>query len=75
MKSFLLTLLRLRRNYDVNHLLFLFGVHTIVSNSIITWINYIYVRLGSILIWPTMEHVAQYTNIDKGEISKCEMHH
>ena len=76
MKSFLLTLLRLCRNYDVNHLSFLFGVdHTIVSNSIITWINYIYVRLGSILIWPTMEHVAQYTNIDKGEISKCEMHH
>ena len=57
---FVLTLLRLRRNYDVVHLSFLFSInHTTVSNTIITWINYMYVKLGSIPIWPTMHHVAK----------------
>ena len=59
-QSFLLTLLRLRRGYDIMHLSFLFKVNdTTVSNTIITWINYIYVKLGSIPIWPTMQHVAR----------------
>ena len=60
LQSFLLTLLRLRRGYDILHLSFLFKVNdTTVSNTIITWINYIYVKLGSIPIWPTMQHVAR----------------
>ena len=57
---FILTLLRLRRNFDVVHLSFLFNInHTTVSNTIITWINYMYIKLGSIPIWPTMQHVAK----------------
>ena len=58
--SFVLTLLRLRCNFDVVHLSFLFNVnHTTVSNTIITWINYMYMKLGSIPIWPSMHHVAK----------------
>ena len=38
------------RNYDVVHLSLLFDInHTTVGNSIITWINYMYVKLGSML--------------------------
>ena len=57
---FVLTLLRLRHNYDVVHLSFLFSInHTTVSNTIITWINYMFIKRGSIPIWPTMQHVAK----------------
>ena len=33
--------------------------HTTVSKTIIIWINFMYVRLGSIPIWPSMQHVAR----------------
>ena len=58
LQSFILTMCRLRRNYDVVHLAFLFKVSAAkVTNSVTTWINFMYVKLGSIPIWPTMESV------------------
>ena len=55
-----LTLVRLRRNFDLNHLCFLYGISEgTVSNTINTWINYMYLRLGSICIWPSREQIAK----------------
>ena len=58
--SFILTLVRLRRNFDVGHLSYLFKVSEgTVSNTISTWINFLYVKLGSIPIWPSAQAVKQ----------------
>ena len=69
----MLTLVRLRRNFDLNHLCFLYGISEgTVSNTISTWINYMYLHLGSICIWPSREQIAKimpsstkekYTNV------------
>ena len=59
-ESYILTLVRLRRNFDLNHLCFLYGISEgTVSNTINTWINYRYLRLGSICIWPSREQIAK----------------
>ena len=59
-ESYILTLVRLRRNFDLNHLCFLYGISEgTVSNTINTWINYMYLRLGSICIWPSREQIAK----------------
>ena len=56
----MLALVRLRRNFDLNHLCFLYGISEgTVSNTINTWINYMYLRLGSISIWPSREQIAK----------------
>ena len=59
MISFILTLVQLRRNFDVKHLMYLFktseGTNTI--NTIITWINCMYIKLGSLCIWPNASQV------------------
>ena len=53
-KSYTLTLLRLRRNFDLNHVCLLYGIsECTVSNTKNTWINYMYLRVGSICIWPS----------------------
>ena len=58
MNSFLLTLMRLRRNFSILHLSFLFCISsTTASNIFISYINYMYINLGIINIWPTMEQV------------------
>ena len=50
----------MRRNFDLNHLCFLYGISEgTVSNTINTWINYMYLRLGSISIWPSREQIAK----------------
>ena len=52
MQSFILTLVRLQRNFDVHHLAQLFRVSEgTVTNTFITWINFTYVQFGSICIW------------------------
>ena len=57
---YVLTLIRLRRNYEIVHISFLFNINgTTVSTTFITWINFMYIKLGSIPIWPTMQHVAK----------------
>ena len=59
-ESYILTLVRLRRNFDLTRLCFLYGISKgTVSNTINTWINYIYLRLGSICIWPSREQIAK----------------
>ena len=52
----LVTLIRLRRNFSIKHLAFLFQVvESTISNTFNTWINFIYLRLGSFSIWPCTE--------------------
>ena len=56
--AFVLTLVRLRRNFDVVHLSYLFKVSEgTVSNTVSTWINFLYIKLGSIPIWPSLQSV------------------
>ena len=51
MISFILTLVRLRRNFDVNHLMHLFKTSEgTVINTILTWINYMYIKNDSLCI-------------------------
>ena len=58
---YVLTLVRLRRNFEIVHISFLFHVNgTTVSTTFITWINFMYIRLGGIPIWPSMQHVARF---------------
>ena len=57
-ESYLLTLVRLRRNFDVRHLSFLFSVSEgTVTNIFTTWINFMFIKFGSICIWPTRKQV------------------
>ena len=58
MISFILILVRLRRNSDVKHLMYLFKTSEgIVINTILTWINYMYIKLRSLYIWPNASQV------------------
>ena len=58
LESVLLTLIRLRRNFDICHLSYLFQVsQSAVTNTILTWVNFMFVKFGSICIWPTREQV------------------
>ena len=51
MISFIKTLVRLRRNFDVKHLMYLFKTSEgTVINTILTWINYMYIKLGSLCV-------------------------
>ena len=58
MISFILTLVRLRRNFDVKHLIYLFKTSEgTMINSILTWINYMYIKFDSLYIWPNVFRV------------------
>ena len=58
--SFLVTVIRLRTNFSSKHLSFLFQVaDSTVSNIFTTWINFIFLRLGSVSIWPSKDQVLQ----------------
>ncbi|XP_057296171.1 uncharacterized protein LOC130625115 [Hydractinia symbiolongicarpus] len=60
LESFLLTLVRMRRNFDVCHLSYLFEVSEgTVTNTFQTWVNYMYVKLGTICIWPSRSQVQE----------------
>ena len=49
MQSFILTPARLRRNFNVHHLAYLFRVSEgTVTNAFITWINFMYAKFGSV---------------------------
>lgn len=57
-EGLLLTLVRLKRNFDIKHFTFLFEVSEgTITNTVNTWVNYMYVKFGSICIWPTREAV------------------
>lgn len=56
--QFLLTLMRLRRGFTTEHLGWLFGCDkSTVSRLFVSWINFMYLRLTAIPIWPTREQV------------------
>ena len=59
-ESYILTLVRLRRNFDLSHHGFLHRIiEGTVSNTVNTWINYMYLRLGLICIWPSREQISK----------------
>ena len=58
--SILVTVIRLRTNFSIKHLSFLFQVaDSTVSNIFTTWINFIFLGLGSVSIWPSKDQVLQ----------------
>ena len=59
-EPYILTLVRLRRNFQLIHLCFLHGISEgSVSNTINTWANYMYLRLQSICIRPSREQIVK----------------
>ena len=57
-EEFFLTLCRLRQGFAETHLSHLFNVsQATVSRIVISWINFMYLRLGVINIWPSREAV------------------
>lgn len=58
--EFFLTLCRLRQGFAEQHLGHLFNVsQSTVSRIFITWINFMYLKLGQINIWPSRELVTE----------------
>ena len=58
LESFVFALARIRRNFDINHLSYLFEISEgTVTNTVQTWLNFIYLKFGTICIWPTREQV------------------
>ncbi|XP_057310555.1 uncharacterized protein LOC130648519 [Hydractinia symbiolongicarpus] len=58
LESFVLTLVKLRRNSGIIHFSYIFNASEgTISNTFNTWINFMYIRVGSICIWPTREQV------------------
>ena len=47
----ILILVRLRKNFDVKHLMHIFKtVERAVTNTVLNWINCIYIKLGSLAV-------------------------
>ena len=56
--GFILCSVRLRRNMSIVHLTYLFDItESTTNNTVITWINFMYMKLRSLPIWPTQEQV------------------
>ena len=56
--EFLLVMCRLRQGFNEAHSAFLFGIsQPTVSRIFVSWINFIYLRFGTINIWPNREEV------------------
>lgn len=57
-QQFLLTLMRIRRGFSTKDLGWLFGIDkSTVSQLFVSWVNFMYLRLSAIPIWPTREQV------------------
>ena len=57
--EFSLVMCRLRRGFSVQHLAHLYGVsQSTISRIFIPWINFLYLKLGQICIWPSREVVS-----------------
>jgi len=57
-EEFILAMCRLRQGFHGQHLAFLFGVsQATVSRVFISWINFMYLRFGTINIWPTRDEI------------------
>ena len=58
--QFLLTLIRLWRGFSTSRLEWLFGIDESTGSRIfVSWVNFIYLCLSAIPIWPTREQVDQ----------------
>ena len=56
-----LYLVWLRNGFTLQHLSWLFDISIpTASRYIITWTNFLYLKLGNVLIWPTREQVDEY---------------
>lgn len=56
----LLVLIKLRQNFDFQHISHLFNISAQYSSAIFSqWINYIFFRLGSLNIWPHRETIIE----------------
>ena len=56
--DFFLVMCRLRQGFNEAHLAFLFGIsQPTVSRIFVSWINFMYLRFGTINIWPNREEV------------------
>ena len=56
--EFFLVMCRLRQGFNEAHLAFLFGIsQPTVSRIFVSWINFMYLRFGTINIWPNREEV------------------
>ena len=71
--SFLVTIIRLRTKFSIKHFSFLFQVaDSTVSNIFTTWINFIFLRLGSVSIWPSKDQVLQsMPNSMRQKLTNC----
>ncbi|XP_072532968.1 uncharacterized protein [Salminus brasiliensis] len=59
--QFLLVLMKLRNNYDVKDLAFKFQIDVqSVSLILNAWINYLYLRLGQISLWPHRDVISAH---------------
>ena len=60
MQSFILALLRLRRNFHVHHLPYLLRASEgTVANTFTTWTSFIHIKFCSVCIWPSSLAVKQ----------------
>ncbi|XP_006813686.1 uncharacterized protein LOC100375164 [Saccoglossus kowalevskii] len=69
--EFFLVMCRLRQGFPEYHLSFLYNISvSTVSRIVITWINYMYLKLGSLDIWPTRQVITDTMPLSmRGEIS------
>ncbi|XP_033644777.1 uncharacterized protein LOC117304428 [Asterias rubens] len=59
-EQFILVLCRLRQGFSVKHLAYLFSIsESSVSRYFITWINFMYFKLGSLPIWPSKSIISK----------------
>ena len=57
-EAFLLTLMRLRRGFDLQHLGTLFGVsQTTACRIVTTWVHFLAQHLDFLIVWPTQEQL------------------
>ena len=56
--NFFLVMCRLQQGFHEQHLAFLFGIsQSTISRIFISWINFMYLRFGTINIWPTRDEI------------------
>ena len=56
--EFFLVMCRLRQGFHEQHLAFLFGIaQSTISRIFISWLNFMYLRFGTINIWPTRDEI------------------
>ena len=74
--EFFLVMCRLQQGFNEAHLAFLFGIsQPTVSRIFVSWINFMYLRFGTINIWPNREEVDKSMPEDFKSINKIKNFH